>query len=588
MNTDLPSKNTEQSFDAGGLFEKEDPSLFNSEQLSMDSNNIIFAPEIQKIEIENKLPGWKILIVDDEKDVHTVTRIALNRFQFQGLSIQILSAFSTIEAIDMLNKHPDIALILLDIVMETDNAGFDFLKYIRSELNNQYVRVIIRTGQPGQTPEIEVVKNYDVNDYKLKTEYTNEQLITCIKTSLRVYNGIKDLDNQRKRLENEVHLRSQELIHQSKTLETTKHKIEQATQAKASFLSSMSHELRTPMNGIIGMAQMLFDTHLSKEQLDLTKDICNSGEQLLIVINNILDYSRLESNRLTLENEMFSMKDCIQEVTQKREKYARQKGLKLIDYIDKNLPNQFLGDRVRIQQILFHLLDNAIQFTQKGGIILSLSLANMDNDHESAIGLQFSIKDTGIGIHPKIRDTIFDRFSLSMLAQSKIFGGSGLGLAICKKLAELMGGTIWIENTSNRGTTISFTILLKKVAQQRLVPDPCRVLVIADLKIDRTIMEYLLKQMGHKVDAITGDTLFETLKKNPYDIIFIDVMLPLMDDCLEIIHQIVRETSDHPKPKIIAATTSPLTDDHREKYIHAGVDDIVMKPLSKDVLVRVL
>ncbi|KPA16508.1 signal transduction histidine kinase [Candidatus Magnetomorum sp. HK-1] len=560
--------------------------FINSEDTSIDPNEMIFAPEDKNKKPEITKIGWKILIVDDDKDVHTVTRIALNRFQFKEQSIQILSAFSASEAIEVLKEHPDIALILLDIVMESDNAGFDFLKYIRKELNNQHVRVIIRTGQPGQTPEIEVVRNYDVNDYKLKTDYTNEQLTTCIKTSLRVYSGIKELDKQKNKLETEVKKRSQELVSQSEKLKITKKKIETATKAKASFLSSMSHELRTPMNGIIGMAQLLYDTKLSKEQLGLTKDICQSGEQLLYVINNILDYSKLESNSLKLEEELFNIKDCIQEVVWKKEDEAHIKGLKIDYTIDRNVPEEFYGDYIRIQQILFHLFDNAIRFTNQGNVKLSLQTENII---EKNVVLKFSVTDTGVGINPEIKDAIFDRFLISHIQQSKSFGSRGLGLAICNKLVELMAGKIWIESTSDKGTDLSFTIQLKIHEQDQSEENIFlyQVLIISDLNIDQTITKFLVKKMGHKADCpLSNDNISEILNKKNYDIVFIDIVMPSKGDRLGIIQQIVNQTMDR-KPRIIAMTSS-ITKEQREQYEQAGVDDFILKPLGQEKLVQVL
>jgi len=464
---------TVKSSDNDELFSKnlinnDGDSLFKQNDNSSESDIVLFAPDNKNDEDDKIIvAGWKILIVDDEKDVHNVTKIALKNFQFKGKTIDILSAYSYSEAVDLLNENPDIALILLDIVMEKDNTGFELLQYIRNQLKNKYVRIIIRTGQPGKIPENEILKNYEANDYKLKTDYTNEQLINTVKIGLRTFDNINELEISKKKLKQIVNERSKELINKSKELIKIRKQIEKGTNSKASFFYSMSHEIRNPLNGILGMAQLLYDTNLTKEQQELIKNIFNSGEQLLRVINNILDYSKMESKSLKLEINTIQIKKCLQEVIKKLSKNIEQKGLRINFDIAKEIPEILYGDGARIKQIIFQLLDNAIKFTNKGSIFISVIKSDNNNldstnmDEEKTCKVQFSIKDTGIGINPAIKDHIFSSLTLYDMSILKFFKGPGLGLELCKELIKLMNGDIWIEETSDKGTTISFNIQLK-------------------------------------------------------------------------------------------------------------------------------
>ncbi len=380
-------------------------------------------------------PGWKVLIVDDEPEIHQVTRLVLNRFQFRNQSIEILDAHSAEEARQLFENEKDIAVAFVDVIMETDKAGLELVEFVRNNLHNNDVRIIIRTGQPGVIQEQTTVTNYDIDDFKEKTELTNKKLISTLTLALKHY---------------ETH-------HQ---LTSAREKAEQASVAKTQFLANMSHELRTPMHGILSYSSLGLKRYesSSRDKLALYFERINrSGIRLLSLLNDLLDLSSLEINQTELNYEHFDFYETLQEMLQEQDFLINKKAIQ-VDYrisLESMLIN---SDKKKVQQLVYNLLSNAIKFSPQGGTLcFELSDAYIEQGSEKIRALLFRIVDEGPGIPETELELIFDKFIQSSKTDTGA-GGIGLGLSISKEIAHLLGGQIRAEANQTKGA--AFSLLL--------------------------------------------------------------------------------------------------------------------------------
>jgi signal transduction histidine kinase/CheY-like chemotaxis protein len=318
---------------------------------------------------------------------------------------------------------------------------------------------------------------------------------------------------------------------QQAQLDTARKAAEAANRAKSAFLANMSHEIRTPMNGVVGMAELLCDTALSEEQRLFAETIRSSGEALLVIINDILDYSKIEAERLTLRPEPFDLERTIHEVTMLLQPRAREKGIDLMIDFDMFLPTRFVGDPGRLRQVLTNLIGNAVKFTEKGHVLTRVVGVDSDDGTQT---LHVTVEDTGIGIAPEYLDHIFGEFNQVEDERNRKFEGTGLGLAITRRLIEHMGGAVWVDSDFGQGSSFGFRVTLPVAEDSTPAQVPVavrRVIAVDDQFINRTILERQLAPCGIEVTLCrSGAEVLDRLAGDPaYDVVLTDHAMPEMD-----------------------------------------------------------
>jgi signal transduction histidine kinase/ActR/RegA family two-component response regulator len=380
-------------------------------------------------------------------------------------------------------------------------------------------------------------------------------------------------------------------------LSKLKEKAEAANVIKSRFLANMSHEIRTPMNGIIGFLYLLESTNIDDEQHRFIQYIKTSSETLLTVINDILDISKIESGKLEIQNNPFNLQAAVEFAVTPFISLAEKKNIKMSIFSDPEIPAMVMGDSARLRQVLINLVSNAVKFTLRGEIHLSLQLVSENN---TSAEILFQVKDSGIGIRPELLDELFDPFTQDHQFINKDYEGTGLGLAICKQLVQLMNGDISVDSREGEGTTMHFKLSFEKCVEDKGLyeyePEPekiiknnlpgvcdgggLKILLVEDNEVSRKLFINIMQKKGLDIDeCVNGKEAVELCIEHGYDIVFMDCQMPVMDgyEASGLIRKYDLASGRH---TVIIALTAHVMEGDARKCIDAGMDDYLSKPVN--------
>lgn len=386
-------------------------------------------------------PAWKILVVDDSQSVLDLSDMVLAGVVFDRRPVSLFYATSCAEAVCVLAEHghESFALALIDVVMEDETAGLRLVEHIRTTLGNQAMRLILRTGQPGFAPEESVILQYDINDYRNKTDLRAQQLVTLVVSALRGHRDLLALAEERKRAER--------LAAEAQSL----------SKAKSEFLLVLSHELRTPLEGILGNADLIA-SEVGEGLRQSVDDIRLSGQRLLRVVEDLLDTAALQTGSWALRSGVVRPAVLLQSVAAAVMPHAHERAITVTTAVEAQVPPVLVGDDRSLERALFLLTDNAVKFSARGTVELTVEVIGAIADPQR---LRFSVKDRGPGL-PADRERLLQPFALGDASMRRRHGGLGLGLAIVKGITDRLCGTLMLGDRDGGGTVASIELALPR------------------------------------------------------------------------------------------------------------------------------
>ncbi len=392
--------------------------------------------------------SWGVLVVDDEEDVHRITRLVLKGFMYQGKQLEILSAYSAEQARELLQQHPNVALIFLDVVMETHDAGLKLVQYIRETLKNRFVCIILRTGQAGFAPEDEVVVKYEINDYAEKTELSRQKLISLTATGLRGYADMIGIELCRQYLEEKVTERTGDLLRHNEKLRVLNQELTRLNQERNEFLGIAAHDLKNPLQAIQGSAELIetaYDSFSREEVVDFAKMIGESSQRMFELISNLLEVNRIESGNYKIIFNQINLFPVLNKLVKDYALRAQLKNIQ-IHFDVPEMPYIAYTDNQMLYQILDNLLSNAVKYTLPGNNIV----VRLQSCHDM---IRCEIQDKGLGLNEEEQKKLFTKFTKLSTQPTGGEHSTGLGLFIVKKLVDALHGKVWCDSQQGRGST---------------------------------------------------------------------------------------------------------------------------------------